>query len=324
MLSSAPDDPTVAPSATDTAPVAETALDRAVVSGDVAAFRAAKRAEQSGKPLDVAADPSPADATADPSPAADVKPRVDRRATEHRVPELLADRANWRTRAEQAERELAALKQPPPTDAKQADSSQAAGVEDFPEFDAWLAKPENEGKSYTQYQRALIRFEYDQAQAESSRKAAQTTAEQESRERIAAYQKGAEAFVKDHDDYWTVVGPITSTPRSERTEVLGDVIQRSPNAPALLYELGTKPETWQRLLSIPERLAVYELGKIDAALSTPAKPTPQRLTHASEPPTILGRKAVEPANAIDAAVASGDVAQFRAARLKERLAGIGR
>jgi hypothetical protein len=310
----------VASSATaDTTPV--TAIDQAVASDDVAAYRAARAAERSGKPLDVVADSSPADAKpADSSPADAEKHRTDKRATEFRVPELLSERAQLRQRLDQAERELAALKQPQTNDERKAAPSPAAVDVDFPEFDAWLARPENDGKSYLAYQRAFVRHEFDQAQAALHAKDAEVATKHEQDERIAAYHKSAETFVAEHADYWPVVTPITSTPRSSLTDALGDVIQRSANPPALLYKLGTEIETWHRLISLPERLAVYELGKIDAALSPAAKPVSQPLTRAKEPPTILGRKTADPVDAADAAVATGDVAAYRAAKLRARVA----
>lgn len=327
MLSSAPDAQSVASSATETAPLVETAVDQAVANRDQVAFREAVRAERAGKPLDVHADPSPAsdEQTADPSPAAaDQKPRVDRRATEHRIPELLTERAQLRAELDQARRDLLALKQPPKTDDKQADPSPAAVTADFPEFDAWLAKPENEGKTYTQYQVYLTKAIYAQAQVETREQDAKAREQREHDDRIVAYRKSATTFIADHPDYWDVVTPLDHTPRSAVTDALIDVIERSENPPALLYELGQSLETWQRLISLPERSALVELGKIAGALTAPEKPKTQPLTKASEPGTILGRKTVDPADAIDAAVASGDVARFRAEKLKQRAASYAR
>src|SRR5688572_29616096 len=83
-------------------PVPDTAADQAVMSGDVAAFKEARRAERTGKPLPTSpADSSSADVAAD-SSSATPEPRRDKRATEHRVPELLSERATLRAELETA------------------------------------------------------------------------------------------------------------------------------------------------------------------------------------------------------------------------------
>lgn len=313
----------VASSATDTAPPVVTGVDHAVASGDVSAYREARRAERSGTPRDVPADSSPAstdDQPAASSPADADPPRTDKRATEHRIPELLTDRAQWRERAERAEREIAALKPPRTSDVPKAVPSPATVEAEFPEFDAWLAKPGNDGKSYTQYQRAFFRHEFEQAQADTAKQSFEAATKQDFETRLTAYKKSAETFIADHEDYWTVVAPITTLPPTPLTEALGDVILRSANPPALLYKLGTDSETWAKLLTLPERLAVYELGKIEAALSAPEKSKPPSFTRAKEPPTTLGRRSADPTDALEAAVANDDVAAYREAKLRARTA----
>lgn len=309
------------PAAPETAP-APTAADQFVGAGDVAGYRAARRAERSGQPLDVPAESSPAQpgdqaASTDASTSAASEPAKPKKVNnaDTRVTELLAEREALRA-------ELDTLKRPRPSDAMPAKSSPATVADaEFPELDDWLAIPGNEGKSFTAYQREFFRHEFQQQQAETNRKAVQTAQQRDQDERITAYRKSAETFIADHDDYWPVVTPITSTPRSDLTDALGEVITRSANPPALLYKLGSEPETWARLIGLPERLAVYELGKLEAALSAPETPKTQPLTRAKEPPTTLGRRAADPGDVIEAAVASGDVARFRAEKLKQRIAG---
>lgn len=303
------------------APAAVTALDLAVSDGDVASFREARAAERSGKPLDATADPSPAlkpDAVADSSPAAE-KPRTDRRATEHRVPELLTERAQLRTRLGQQERELAALRQSPKPDVSSTASSAVADAE-LPEYDAWTEIAGNETKTYTQYQVWLTRQVYAQEQQAIQQRDAVTAAERQQVERVQKYRASADTFVADHADYWDTVRPVTETDLSKGIkDALEDAIDQSANGPALLYHLGSHPEIFQRLITLPERLAAWELGKLEASLASASTPKP-RLTRAPEPVTTLGRKAADPADPIDAAVADDDVGRYRAARLEQRRA----
>jgi hypothetical protein len=127
----------VASSATVETPVIPaTAVDQAVASNDVSAFREARRAERSGKPLAPSSPDSASgepvdqaastDATSKPPASEPGKPKKN---ADTRVQELLADRARERERAERAERELAALRtgQTPPKDVP-ADSSTATAA----------------------------------------------------------------------------------------------------------------------------------------------------------------------------------------------------
>lgn len=299
-----------------------TAVDIAVTGDDMAAFREARRAERSGKPLDVTADPSPAttDAVADSSPAAE-KPRTDKRATEHRVPELLTERAQLRARLDQQERELAALRHPVQRDDPSAVSSPAPDAE-FPEYDAWTEQAGNEHKTYTQYQVALTRHVYAQEQQAIRDRDAASAAERTQAERVTSYREKAETFVADHADYWDVIRPITD---AHMPKVMGDAfedaIAASQNPPALLYHLGSHPDEFQRLLSLPERLAAWTLGKLDASLSSASQPSSRpTLTKAPTPPTTLGRKVADAADPIESAVTTGDQAAYREARLRQRAA----
>jgi hypothetical protein len=177
----------VASSATPETPAPViTAVDRAVASNDVSAYREARRAERSGTPLDAATESSPvppedqaASTDASSSPASEPgKPHKGNAET--RVKELLAERARERERAERAERRLAELEaKAQPADAKPAESSPAAAPDTFPTYDAYLTT--HPDASYEQYldERADFRVEQklraERAAAEHASRAARET-----------------------------------------------------------------------------------------------------------------------------------------------------
>lgn len=309
----------VASSATD-APEAVTALDQAVQTSDVAAYRAAKRDARTQTPVPASSAASPevpaASTDASPSPASEAS-KPTRKNAEDRVQELLAERAQLRAA-------LDAARRPQTPDAKPAAPSAAPVGDKFPTFDVWLQQQQgSEALAYEDYIDARASHVYAREQTVARERETLATEQRAQRERLASYRERASAFLAEHGDYWTAIQPVVTAPQTPTSEAIGDAITRSDVAPQLLYHLGTHLETFERLVSLPERLAIYELGKLEASLSaapvTPQKSTP--VTRASAPPTMLGSKPTTPSSDdASRAVASGDVAAYRAARLRERTA----
>lgn len=312
----------VAP-ATDT-PIPETSVEQAVKSGDQSAYKLARAAEKSGKPLPTNADPSPAEPVAQvastdasPQPASEPGTPKPKSNAETRIKELLAETKELKTKLDAATR--------PPSqvpDVPQAASSPApVAVVKFPSYDDWSAKQPDDRASYEEYIDARAVHVFQQQQQAHDEQHARTAAQRDQAARIQAYQQRADTFVAAHPDYAAVVNPLASgTPVTPTSDAIGDLVARSDVGPQLLYHLGTHLEVFQRLVSLPERLAVYELGKLEASFAAPATPNPEPRTHVPEPPTTLGRRSADPSDPTEAIVASGDQAAYKAQRQRDRLA----
>lgn len=327
--------------ADSSAPVpAVTAADHAVAASDVAGYREARRAERSGKPLETPpADSSSAEPVeqvastdASTSPTSEVGNR--RRNADTRVQELLTDRARERERAERAERELAQLRQPAqPSDAKPAASSPAAAPATFPSYDAFLAT--HPDTSYEEYldQRADFRADqtYRARKAEEQQAAERAQLSRTQQERATKFQERITAVTATDPDFIARISPdvlalkpfdaLLPGERPSALNAIAEELLSSPLAPQLMRHFTDHPEVLQSLSTLSPRELLREMGKLEASFpdaSAAQPPTP--VTGAPAPPTVLGTKPAAPANPADAAVASGDVAAYRAARLRQRTA----
>lgn len=306
---------------------AQTAADHAVVNGDVSSYREARRAERAGAPLTTPADSSPAapddqaaSTDASPSPASEAGKPAKRNA-ETRIQELLRERHDRDARISALEREIAASRQPAAQTTPAAPSpAPQRPAEQIPEYDEWLTEPGNEGRSYTAYQADVIRRVYAQERAAEADREKTSREARDAAERIDQYRARAETFKATKPDYWDVIQPVVSAQlKPEIASALEEALQQSEAGPQVLYHLGSHPEEFARLAGLPPRLAVYELGKLEASLAAPAAVSPNPLTKAPTPPTTLGRKSVDPSDQIEAAVASNDVSRYRALRLQQRM-----
>lgn len=313
------------PAATDTLPVAETVAEQAIVSGDVAAYRSARQAERAGKPLSSPADSTPAapavqaaSTDASSAPASEPGTSPTKRNADTRIQELLTERHTSKERITALEREIETLRRPPVPDAPAASSPATATGDAFPEHADWIAKPGHETRSYEDYLDARADHRAEIRQRERQRETDQQQARQAAETVTRGYQDRLDTFRTDHADFDDVIAPIL-TWASPNAAALVEAIQRSEAGPALAYALGQDQAACKRLLGLPPVVALVELGKLEAKLTT-APPPGKPITEAPTPPTTLGRRAADPTDEADAAVAAGDVVAFRAARLKQRVA----
>lgn len=323
------------------------ALDTAVASGDVAAFRAARLAERTGKPLEPPNPADPASAPADTSqpastdahdkpPASEPGARPGHKGNaDTRVQELLAERADLRKRLDALERRTPPVETTPaaPSPAPaQADDDPEPQLSDYEDPYAWM--------------RDTARWEGRQAfrQAQATERAAREAQDATTREeaRIQGFREQVEAasaedagFVESLSDdvkglrtiHQAKAAGEALTPRHAIAEELLD----SPVAPALMRHWTDHPDEFQKLAGQPgPRELIREFGRQEGYLQAVAaavaahkvKPPAPSVTQAPPPPTTLGSRPAEPVDAIESAVHSGDVAAFRAAKLRERLAAI--
>ncbi len=352
------DAPTAAPSAAvadATTPVPAT--DAAVINNDVSAYREARRAERAGKPLDpktidsasspdAPAKPASDATSAAPSAASPGKPekRTDPRATENRVPELLAERAQLRAENDAIRRRLEALERPATrTDATPAASSPAsaqAGLDPNdpePKLEDFEADPTKYPDPYTAHQRALARWEarneFRTLKAEEQTRVAKEHREQVKTERFTTFRKtidgaGGQPFLESLSEEVRSLRPFDSLDLdTEEPNGLNAVAQQflvSPVAPALMRHFSDHPEELRRFAGLHPTTFFLEMGKLEERLGKPkaAATAPKTTTSAPAPPTVLGGRPTEPADELEGAVAADDVAAYKAAKQRQRAASL--
>ncbi len=246
-------------------------------------------------------------------PGTPAKP--EKKNAESRIKELLADRHARDARIAELEARLATPQAP---DVKAAPSP--APVK-FPNYDDWRdQQPADQAILYEDYIDERVKFLYQAEQQVERQRVEKLTAEQQKTERIAKYRETAESFVAERPDYWDVVRPITQAAMPEGIQaVMEDAIDGSANSPRLLYHLGQNPELFQRLISLPERLAAWELGKLEASLGQPASPVVKTLSTAPAPPPTLGSRPAQPADDVESAVKRQDFATFKLAANRRQI-----
>lgn len=324
-----------APAQADVATPAPTAVDQAVISGDQSAYAAARRAERAGTPLA----PAPADAaqTDETKPdASALAPTQPERTVSKRQEQI---NTYERTIAE-LKAENARLKQPPSGDPAAPRSeapkpTETAGSDEFPEYDIWAAKPDNQGKTYERYLRDAAAHdraqEAKQAQQTQAARDAEATARSrwdKFNERMAAARAADPKFDEGIAPELFGMVPLDSLEPGKPAGVqnaVAQVIRDSEQPDQWLRHFTNHPEDMKRLGTFQSREEFYmELGAIRAGFSksAAAPPPPPPITNAPTPPTTLGSKPADQTDSVEAAVRSGDVGAFRAARLRERTANM--
>ena len=312
------DAPSVAPSAAVVAaPVASDPVSRSLDSlsdTDLQAWRAtgefpqvtdaaaasstAKPAEQAAQTEAVKDKPAASDAVASPTPGAD-----------KRIPELLADRARERDRAERAERrlqELEARHTQPRTDAQPAASSPAP---------AGLVKPNPEAFAYgtadPEYLEALTDFKVASATAKQREEFAegqrQATAREEAQRVTKAFEEKAAAARAKHADF-DAIAMLAPTEIQQGSAADLWVLEDEAGA-EILYHLQQPANAAERrrILALGPREQLKELVRLGDRLT--ADPAVARHTNAPPPPPTLQTRPT-PGDDVERAAASGDTGAY--------------
>lgn len=279
---------------------------------------------KTGQLPDVKADSSPAmpdqaaSTEASPSPASEPGPSKPKKNADSRKLELEAEIQALLTKRAQLRQEVEAP--PQRHDAPAAPSPAPVGTK-FPDFDKWAQTQPAESQSYEDYIDARAVHVFQQQQQAHAERQQQLAAQQDAATRLTQYRKAAETFQAEHPDYWDVVNPVTERPMPKgQAELFQDILTRSGVGPQLLYHLGTHPDVFDRMLSLPAAQAVYELGQLAGTLSAPAPPAIKTLSTAPEPPPSIRSKATTPVDDVDAAVKRGDFASYKLAMNRRSVA----
>jgi hypothetical protein len=221
-----------------------------------------------------------------------------------RIPELLADRAKERDRAERAERRLADLerqRQPPPGDARPAASSAAPAGPEKPNPESFPY-----GTADPAYLEALT--DYKVAATLAAERATwqegqtQARAREESSRVISAFHEKAQAARAAHPDFDAVamLAP-TEIPQGSAADLW--VLEDEAGA-EILYHLQQPGNTAERrrILALGPRDQLKALVRLGDRL-TAASPAARSTTAPPPPPTLSTR--ATPTDPVDRALAGG-------------------
>lgn len=332
MFMEQPITPDAQPAESSPAPI-PSAAEQALAAGDQSAYRRARSAELSGKPLEpsdaTSAESSPAKpaeqaaSTDAKEPAASEPAKPSKSNAETRIKELLAERHRQDARIAELEASLRP-RQPAQPETKPAASSTASVLDSaaFPTFDKWLEQDGNTEKAYEDYIDARSDHRFEQHEQKRQAKEAEIASKRELETKQARSREKAQEFAAEHPDFADVVGPLLRLPDNSPAAIaIVDAVTES--GPKLLYALGQdfaadpNKSVLKRLFSLPERLALYELGKFEAALPSTVSPSPKLVTSVTDTPTILGKKPSGSPDELAAAVRSGDQSAFKSQRWRQ-------
>lgn len=284
----------------------------------------APRSDADSTPAEPVAQAASTDAPAVPEAASEPAAPAKKNA-ETRIQELLAERKALQQQLEEARRASAPPSPAPGPDAPPAASSPAPDA-DFPKFDAWAQSPDNEGKDYDDYTRALARHEWAQAQQQQEQ---QRTVQQ----RTSAYVERIKAANLDtstlHPDV-LALQPIDVLPPGAPVGPLNAVAQEimlSEHAPALLRHFSEHPEELQALADAMPAVVFRTMGRLEALVSSrapaiPASPVPA-VSKAPPPPSTVGQVPSVPVDDAEAALARGDIGAYKSAMTRKDKARAG-
>lgn len=336
--------PPVAAPAVETPSAPVTAVDQAVAGHDVAAFRSARAAERTGKPIAPtpapAADPDDdaADDARPPTPAA--APAAPVRTVSKRQQQINDYERRLAEQTAELTRLRAQMTAPPAAAAPAAPATPATPtIPDHKRFAAMADAPNEDAfETYSEYTAALSLFiadkryeERDQARTardqQTQHERAIATRDDAFRSRVDQARAADPTFDTRVTPAITALAPIEAVVAAGKPvtslNALATEFLENDLGPQLMVHFSEHPEDLQRFARLQPRQFLLELGKLETLLTpalAPAAEPPKTVSSAPEPPRTLGSRPADTANPIDSAVASRDVSAFRAARLAERTA----
>jgi hypothetical protein len=276
-------------------------------TSDAPVIDAAEPAEPVVADPKLSAEPEPEpqrepDEPAEPAPAADEKPGRFAKRLGELTHERDAAHQTAQQLAESLREALAAIKQltPKPADAPPPPADVRPQRPDRMNFDT----PEAYESALDSHADALVEWSARNAAkssaAEIARQAeeARVTAEREAQEKtvatereglVAQWHERVAKYTEDHPDFQEKVieGPV------QITEVMGEVLIRSEVGPQIAQHLADNPDLAAKISKLPPAIQIYEIGKLDAILSTPANAAlPARLP-SPIPPTRASNRSTQ-------------------------------
>jgi hypothetical protein len=176
-------------------------------------------------------------------------------------------------------------------------------------------------ESHADYVEALTDWKTEQKLKERDQRQAKSQLEIEQTNALKTHASRVESFKVQYDDFDEMMEGLADVPRSPALE---SIIVSSENGPALLYELAKNPEEAKRIAVLGPMAVAREMGKLEARLSTPAKPTKEasKITKAPRPmdPVGKGGKGAISKSIFDPSLSQRDYERLRAEQMKRRQA----
>ena len=342
--------PAQAPPATDT----HSAADAAVKAGDTAAYRLAKRAERSGKPLDpVPVTAAPAAAT-EPAPVAEAEPP--KPVAKPRDEEYISSRiregvergtAEIRSEVERLKQQIASHAPPKTEPEKVYDGTDPSDPKpdpnDFEINDEYLDARDEWNMRRWRRQDARSAQTAKSTQAREELTAAQQARVQTFATKLKEASAADPEFLSKLTPEVRALRPFAALTPGEPggpDNIVAEQVFDSPIAPQVLRHFSEHPESLARLIAMPPEIQampqavrtarhitwiVQEYGHLERTLSAPAPaavtPAPApAITNAPAPIATLGSRPAAPVDPKAAAVKSGNTSAYRALRRQERAA----
>ena len=289
--------------------------------------------EQTGElPVkDAPADSSPAvpDAqaasTEAPAPPASEAGTPKTKGAESRKAELHAEIQTLLQQRAQLREELARQSPPPKPDVR---ASSPAPVSDAPLLKDFTARIGQDFETYEDANQAFLDARDDYRSTVQQRAAAQERYRQEVDTAVRTFAERRDAAIKADPQWSEKVAPslLHLKPHFLEPDVprrpdhdLAEGILLSEHAPKVMEYLTAHPETLKTLLQSPAYAIYRELGRIEAALTSPVpppaetSPVPKPLSSAPPPPVVLGTKPSVTDQDWEAAVKRGDFSAYERA-----------
>lgn len=336
-----------APSAPLTAPV-HTEAEAAVATGDVAAFREARRAEKVGTqtvapkadsrsatPARQAAstDATSIDASEASDPAAPGKPRGN---VKTRLVEVDGEITTLKAKLAERDALLARDRAPAPAPASPspAPGSGPTLPKELATYEAYLeqhptASLEEFFDARSDARQELREQAKVEAQREQQRTEATTKAVQAFTERVSKSAEADPTFAEKVAPAVLNLKPVIALRPGEKAgpgNVIAQELITSPVAPQVMVALS-EPEELARLMSMRSPAEIIRaVAKIEARFLHEGESAPPtfKTSSAPAPPTTLGKRPTDTLAPVEAAIRDGDVSAFKAARNAERAARFSR
>jgi hypothetical protein len=311
------------------------ATQQAAQDGDVSAYRAARLAERTGKP--VPAPVVPLETAAKPETAQPDEPKLSKRqqdlndrirqATEKAVADLQAE--NARLKAQIPSAAPAQPHTPSPTPGTPQTLQEIVTRPDpskalLKEAEFFAAHPTAEYSDYTQY---VTRHTAAVDRAAEQSRSAQAHSHQAQKARIDGFLERVNATAKADPEFTKKLSPEVQAlqpiawmkpdqPFTVDNAIAEQLVDTGDIAPQLLLHLSQHPDSLATLRTAegPRALAfaIGRLaGQIERAAAAGAEPQPKHVSDAPDPGTTLGRKPAVAADAVQAAVKSDNFVKFR-------------
>lgn len=307
------------PAQPETPAPAPTAVEAAVIKDDFTAYRETRRAERSGTPA-----PAPAaEPVAETKPDATAAPVEEPRQVSKRQQQI----NTYERRIAEQDQRIRALEAGRTTPAEPAAPRSEPPAATFPAYAQYLEQhPDASLEEYIdarQDWREGIKARATAAQRQEADQArSQQTAVEQARERVQKAIEADPTFTEKLAPELLAI-PTREAAMANRQIPLAEndfasEIAKSEYLPQILLHVSEHPEVLQQIRGLETRRAVLKfVAKLETRFEkadTAPVPVAKQISSAPTPGTALGSRPASSVDPIEAAVASGDVTGFRAAK----------